>query len=320
LFNHLYASDFLADTTKNLIDTTSVNLSDFYRNNHFMDIASILPFHDQYLTWDTTVIHPYHFDLTKMQDTVTLVLANAKDCGFVIPVAGYATSDFGQRNRYRYHYGIDLKLNTGDSVVSAFDGIVRISHYSQSYGNCVVVRHYNGLETLYAHLSGRVVKCGEQVLAGQLLGYGGTTGHSTGPHLHFEMRYLGEPINPNTIINFEDSTHTLRSDTLHITADDFAYLSKFHAQTRLVRVRVRGRHGRYHYVYVRTSAYSRRYASRYGRDRRGGHRTFASYVIHRGDTISQIAVRNGTTINRICQVNRISRNAKLRPGQRLKLK
>jgi hypothetical protein len=319
LLNNLYASDFLVDTAKNLIDTNSVNLSDIYHNNHFLDIASILPFHQAYLTWDTVTVHPYHFDLTKMTDTVTLVLADHKDCGFVIPVAGYVTSNFGQRTRSRYHYGIDLKLDRGDSVAAAFDGVVRISEWNGGYGNCVVIRHYNGLETLYGHLSERKVVTGQTVKAGQLVGLGGTTGHSTGPHLHFEVRYLGMAIDPNKIIDFNDtSRHTLKGDTLALTSSDFEYLVKFHSQV----YRVKHRHGRRgHYYYTYTYAAARSAGSSHST--RHGHnvgRSANSYTIRSGDTMSKIAMRNGTTINRLCQLNRISRNSTLHPGKKLKLK
>jgi hypothetical protein len=325
LLNNLYASDFLVDTAKNLIDTNSVNLSDVYHNNHFLDIASILPFHSTYLTWDTTTIHPYHFDLTKMTDTVTLVLADHKDCGFVIPVAGFVTSPFGQRTRSRYHYGIDLKLDRGDEVSAAFDGVVRISEWSSSYGNCVVVRHYNGLETLYAHLTTRKVVCGQQVKAGQLLGLGGTTGRSSGPHLHFEVRYKGQAIDPNRIIDFNDTTHhTLKSDTLNLTAADFTYISEFHSQQgRRIKHR-HGRRGHYHYTYTYAApAHSSRHhhgSSHSTASSTHVSYTHSAYTIRRGDSMSKIAVRNGTTVNRICQLNRISRNATLKPGHKLKLK
>jgi murein DD-endopeptidase MepM/ murein hydrolase activator NlpD len=241
-----------------------------------------------------------------MTDTVVLVLTDHKDCGFAIPVAGYVTSNFGKRNHTRYHYGIDLKLDRGDTVVSAFDGVVRISEWSASYGNCIVIRHYNGLETLYGHLNYRKVTCGQYVKAGELIGYGGSTGRSTGPHLHFETRYLGQPIDPNTVINFDDTTkHELRSDTLKLTSDNFEYISEFKAQEAryLAHHHRHGRHGR-HYAY--NSGVSK-----------SGHH---GYTVRRGDTISKIAMRNGTSVNRICQINRISRNSKLKPGKKLKVK
>jgi len=320
LLNNLYASDFLVDTAKNLIDTTSVNLSDVYHNNHFLDIASILPFHQVYLSWDTTTIHPYHFDLTKMTDTVTLVLANHKDCGFVIPVAGYVTSPFGQRNRNRYHYGIDLKLDRGDDVAAAFDGVVRISEWSSSYGNCIVIRHYNGLETLYGHLSKRMVTPGQQVLAGQEIGLGGSTGHSSGPHLHFEVRYKGEPIDPNKIIDFEDTAHhTLKTDTLALSASDFTYIEKFHSQMgRKIRHK-HHRHGHVYYTYTYANPSHGSRSRSHGHTRGSEKNTAHVYTIHRGDSMSTIASRHNTTVNRLCQLNRISRNSKLMPGHKLKL-
>lgn len=281
LFNHLYASDFLVDTARNVVDTAAINLSDFYHNGHLVDLANLLPFHHYYMNWDTTMVHPYHFDATRMTDTVTLYLADNADCAFVAPVAGYVTSNFGPRSR-RYHYGIDLKLNTGDTVVSSFDGMVRFTGYQPSgYGNVIVIRHYNGLETVYGHLSKIGVKPGDIVRAGEYVGLGGSTGRSTGPHLHFEVRYLGAAINPNDIIAFTDSgEHALKNEQFHVCKHTFGYLKK-----------------------AKTTSYASRY-----------------YVVKRGDTLSKIAARNKTTVNRLCQLNRVSRNSTLRPGQKLKIR
>lgn len=324
LFNHLYASDFLVDTAKNLIDTTAVRLTDIQQNPAIFDIASILPFHDHYLIWDTTVVHPYHFDLTRMHDTVTLVLTDHYDCSFVAPIAGVMTSGFGIRvaprfhyvkrgkrgrmHRYfsgygaQYHFGVDLALHKGDSVYAAFDGIVRYSSYNMGgYGNCIVIRHYNGLETLYGHLSGRIVTPGQVVKAGELIGFGGSTGYSTGPHLHFETRYKGEPIDPTTFIDFKDSTYHLKNDTLLVTRKSFEYFSKPSA-----RYAVRGHHRRYgHYTSTATTA------GAYGAK---------TYTVRKGDSLYTIASRNGTTVNRVVQVNGIGRGTKLRPGQKLVIK
>ncbi len=320
LFNHLYANDLLVDTAKNLIDTTAVKVADFQQSQSIFDIASILPFHDHYLIWDTTSVHPYHFDLTHMQDTVTLVLADHSDCAFMAPTAGFITSGFGVRvapnyryvkgkrgkmQRYftgygtAYHYGVDLALHKGDNVCAAFDGIVRYSAYNTGgYGNCVVIRHYNGLETLYGHLSGRIVTPGQSVRAGELIGYGGSTGYSTGPHLHFETRYLGEPIDPTTFIDFKDSTYHLKSDTLLISKESFYYFSR--GSNAYAVKRGRFAHGR-HYATTVTKA------PKY-------------YTVRKGDTIYAVANRNGVTVNRLMQVNGISKNSGLRPGQKLVLK
>lgn len=117
------------------------------------------------------------------------------------PRVGPVNSKFGWRDG-RMHKGIDINLHKGDAVVAAFDGMVRIAHAKGAYGNVVIIRHYNGLETVYAHLSKIKVKPGQVVLAGQLVGLGGSTGRSSGPHLHFEVRFKGQALNPSSIISF----------------------------------------------------------------------------------------------------------------------
>jgi len=179
-----------------------------------------IPAYDTYCSWNTERVHPYKDDLRFMKDTVILALA-PDSCDFVSPYTGRKTSDFGYR-RYRYHYGVDIKLYRGEEVKSAFEGIVRIAHYDGDYGKVVVVRHNNGLETLYAHLSKLNVKEGDKVEAGDVVGLGGNTGRSTGSHLHFEARYKGEPIDPNALIEWE--TGYLCHDTLALNREHFEYL------------------------------------------------------------------------------------------------
>ncbi len=126
--------------------------------------------------------------------------------GYVAPVKGRLTSPYGWRARFgRMHRGVDLNLRVGDSVVAAFDGKVRLVKYEAAgYGHYVVIRHDNGLETVYGHLSRTLVKPGQRVRAGQLIAKGGNTGRSTGPHLHFETRFMGLAVNPEAIIDFEN--------------------------------------------------------------------------------------------------------------------
>lgn len=126
--------------------------------------------------------------------------------GYVAPVKGRLTSGFGYRPRFgRMHKGVDLNLRTGDSIVAAFDGRVRISSYNAGgYGYYLVIRHDNGLETVYGHCSRLIAKKDQYVRAGQLIALGGSTGRSTGPHLHFETRFMGIAINPASIIDFDN--------------------------------------------------------------------------------------------------------------------
>lgn len=152
-----------------------------------------------------------HYRHTSAVQADTLYLGE-----YVHPAKFAVTSNFGKRRR-RMHYGIDLGYPTGTPVVAAFDGIVRVSKSnSGGYGNLIVLRHGNKLETYYAHLSKRLVNPGQLVHAGDTIGLGGNTGRSYGSHLHFETRYLGTPFNPTKIIDFKN--YTLISDTLYTTA------------------------------------------------------------------------------------------------------
>ena len=125
--------------------------------------------------------------------------------GFHMPVPGKVTSNYGYRPKFRrMHRGVDMRLKTGDNVYAAFSGRVRIVNYeANGYGNYVVIRHDNGLETVYGHLSAHKVKRGDYVNAGDVIGLGGNTGRSFGAHLHFEIRYMGVAINPADVVNFE---------------------------------------------------------------------------------------------------------------------
>ena len=132
---------------------------------------------------------------------------------FCFPVKNTKTSNYGWRWN-RGHHGVDIALRTGDPVHAAFDGTVRIAARMGGYGNCVVLRHPNGLETLYGHLSKINVRHGQPVKAGDVIGHGGSTGNSTGPHLHFECRFLYQTFDPEWLLDFEH--YGLRTHRLHL--------------------------------------------------------------------------------------------------------
>lgn len=181
---------------------------------------------DYYSLWSTTKINPYEIDGEKFADTLALSLTfNNPSLDWSLPIPNTeVTSSFGMR-RWRWHYGDDLRLNTGDSVRVAFDGIVRLARYDRyGYGNYILVRHYNGLETLYGHLSKRLLEPGDVVKAGDVLGLGGSTGRSSGPHLHFEIRYAGNAIDPKEVFDFDNDT--IRTTTMIVTPETFSYLTE----------------------------------------------------------------------------------------------
>lgn len=160
------------------------------------------PASEYYQNFDTSSCHYWLMESLFLRTETQLTLAWNSTCDYVHPFLGRVTSKFGKRRR-RMHYGIDIDLETGDKVLAAFEGMVRYAKYNPSYGNLVVIRHPNGLETYYAHLSAIDVSAGDYVQAGQLVGLGGNTGRSYGAHLHFEVRFLGVPIDPALLIDFE---------------------------------------------------------------------------------------------------------------------
>ena len=170
---------------------------------------------EEYDIWSNTSINPYNVSLVGMKDTIKLDVS-----GYCPPSVKHVTSNWGFR-KWKFHYGIDLKVHRGDTVKSAFDGTVRITRRDRGYGYFVVVRHDNGLETLYGHLNKILVKPDQRVKAGEAVGMGGNTGRSTGYHLHLEFRYLGNPINPNDIVDFQ--THQVKKPVLVISSNTFAY-------------------------------------------------------------------------------------------------
>jgi murein DD-endopeptidase MepM/ murein hydrolase activator NlpD len=252
----------------------TVNIYQEMLNDHSDDLMENHPADDIYNNmWTSDHVNPYKIPIDSLPDSVRI------DCShFVVPVHGVVTSVFGPR-RYRFHYGIDLRLNVGDSVRSAFSGKVRIIDYeARGYGNYIVIRHDNGLETVYAHLSSVLVAINQTVTAGQLIAFGGNTGHSTGPHLHFETRYIGNAINPANIIDFNTGL--------------------VHAKTFLLTKK-----GSFYYQHeIKTFAMAR------------------YYKVRKHDTLTKIAIRNGTNVKALCRLNGIKTKTKLKPGQRLRIR
>lgn len=243
-----------------------------------------------YSIWDTHRVNPYRVDGRSYRDSLKLHLTDpprqryAKMPLLTTPI----TSGFAFRG-YRWHYGMDLDLETGDSVKTVFDGVVRIQAWDGGgYGNYILVRHYNGLETVYGHLSKALVTVGTFVKAGQLIGYGGSTGRSTGSHLHFEVRYQGNPINP--VLMYDFPGYKLRKDNFTITSQLFNY-------------------------------YSRALGHRSGGSHSGSPSRARQVVTHKvrsGDTMSEVAERYGVRVSTLKKLNPGVRT--LQPGKKLRIK
>lgn len=235
-----------------------------------------------YASFDTSAIHyPKSFN---PDSNVVLPLVNGKRGKFVCPLTDFhISSRFGPRRR-RFHYGIDLAMPTGTPVYSAFDGTIRVAKRNKSYGNLVVIRHDNNIETYYAHLSRIDVRPGQHVKAGDQIGLVGNTGRSFGSHLHFETRYLGSAMNPEALVDFE--AKKLVCDTLNVNSSLF-------------------RHKNSNAQYARNSA-----------AKRGG----KYHTVRKGDTLGAIAARNHTSVKRLCQLNGIRQSSTLRLGQKIRVR
>lgn len=156
-------------------------------------------------------------ELFARRSEIVLDLANIEEGDFVFPLrGGRLLSPFGRRSG-RMHTGMDLKINRRDTVVAAFDGIVRMAGWSRGYGNVIVIRHYNGLETVYAHNSKHLVHSGDHVTAGMPISITGETGRATTDHVHFEIRVNGKPIDPRLVIDF--NTQSLLQKCLVFSPD-----------------------------------------------------------------------------------------------------
>lgn len=237
-----------------------------------------MPGYNLYQNFDIISIHYRHVG-SAARDTINL-------SGYHHPAQYKKTSDYGWRRR-RMHRGVDLGYPVGTPVASAWDGIVRISKGSNTggYGNLVVIRHNNGLETYYAHLSRRLVNPGQMVKAGDIIGLGGNTGRSYGSHLHFEVRYLGTDINPNKIINFE--TYHTKYDTLYISG--FNVSTPTPSQEQLQQQ-------------TQPTTVSAQY-----------------YKVRRGDNLGKIAQKYRTTVSKLKKLNHL-RSDFIREGQRLRVR
>lgn len=211
------------------------------------------------------------------------------------------TSNFGRRWG-RMHKGIDVKVYIGDTIRAAFSGKVRIVRYeANGYGNYVVIRHYNGLETIYGHMSKQLVEENQTVRAGEPIGLGGNTGRSTGSHLHFETRLCGVALNPALLFDFRNQDVT--GDTYLFRRDTYDNESELANKDR----------GKVDNDYASTS---KRNSS--GNNKNNDSGDIRYHKVQKGETLSSIAKKRGTTIEELCKLNHLTKKMRIRPGQILR--
>lgn len=215
--------------------------------------------------------------------------------GYHMPCPGRVTSNYGYRAKFgRMHKGIDLQIRSNDTIRAAFDGKVRLTNYeAKGYGNYVIIRHPNGLETVYGHLNKALVKADQVVKAGQPIALGGSTGRSTGPHLHFETRFMGYAINPSAIFDFANQcTHT----------DEYTFSKNTYTKAR-------------NYAPKRNMAKADK-----ENPYKGSTSSRSTYTVRKGDTLSSIARSYGLSATTLRKLNDMGSTDVIKVGQVLKLK
>ncbi|MCI5876670.1 MAG: M23 family metallopeptidase [Prevotella sp.] len=253
------------------------------------------PSADLYNEWSNKYAHR----ATELPDSFRIDLRH-----FCMPTPSrIITSNFGARWG-RQHKGLDIKVYIGDTIRAAFSGKVRIVKYEKAgYGKYIVIRHPNGLETIYGHLSKQLVKENQNVRAGEVIGLGGSTGRSSGSHLHFETRLCGVALNPAIFFNFREQD---------ITCDSYMFRKDTYADDGDEATRLRGKYkDSYTRAEVRGEApYETEQAIHTGEK--------LYHKVARGETLSSIAAKRGVSIDDLCRLNHVRKNTRLRPGQILR--
>ena len=262
----------------------------YYKTPSFQQVSGV---YDS--NWDDNSTNPYGIEQKDLPDEWAIWLVDSLDqyhCPFQGSV--YHRGKFGVR-RGRRHQGVDIPLKTGDPVYATFTGKVRVSKYWGAFGNLVVIRHDNGLETFYAHLSKRNVEVGDWVNAGDVIGLGGSTGRSTGPHLHFETRHNGFAFDPQWLIDFEKGT--LRHRLFVLKKKYFNIYSNYEQdfEDELKNEEDDKKED------------AEKEAMRW-------------YTIKSGDTLGRIAINNGTTVNALCKLNGIKSTTTLKIGRKIRVR
>lgn len=254
------------------------------------------PSAELYDDWNNTYAHK----ATELPDSFRIDLRH-----FHMPTTSrVVTSNFGSRWG-RQHKGIDLKVYIGDTIRSAFSGKVRMVKYERGgYGKYIVIRHSNGLETIYGHLSKQLVEENQVVRAGEVIGLGGNTGRSTGSHLHFETRLCGVALNPAILFDFRAQD---------VVADSYLFRKNTYMAESSEANRLRGKIGNGSYTREEVQG-----EMAYGSETEQVAEEKQYHKVAKGETLSAIAKKRGVSVSSLCKLNRISKRTRLRPGQILR--
>lgn len=259
-----------------------------------------LPAEDLYADWENKYAHR----ATQLPDEYKIDLRD-----FCMPTPSRViTSNFGPRWR-RQHKGLDIKVYVGDTIRSAFSGMVRMVKYEAAgYGKYIVIRHDNGLETIYGHLSKQLVKENQRVKAGDVIGLGGNTGRSFGSHLHFETRLCGVALNPAIMFDFRAQD---------VTGDFYVYRKSTYARDAAEATRLRGvrGNGSYDPADVHSTAAAKDRNSGTAKQKSYASATRKVHKVKKGETLYRIATKYGVSVEQLRKLNGLKKNSNIRQGQ-----
>lgn len=253
--------------------------------------------------WDITSINPYKVPLDSLPETWTLWLVDELS-GYHAPCdEGRISSNFGIRHGRR-HQGMDLSMPTGSKLFATFDGKVRLATYKNGYGYLVIIRHDNGMETFYGHMSQIDVKPGDVLRSGDVIGLSGNTGRSTGPHLHFECRYQGLAMDPARIIDFSNGNLKQRMVVLKSRYFDATsrYDQDFDEEFLLVEDDAKA-----------LEEYKKKQAE-------AARKAMVWHTVRSGEVLGAIARKYHTTVANICRLNGIKNPNSVRAGRRIRVR
>jgi murein DD-endopeptidase MepM/ murein hydrolase activator NlpD len=245
--------------------------------------------------------------------TLELIVCNEKAC---YSWYGSFTSPFSWRWG-RMHKGMDTHLQIGDTVRASFNGIVRYSMFNDhGYGNAVVIRHFSGIETLYGHFDSLIAQPGQLVMAGEPIGLGGTTGRSTGPHLHYETRLHSSPFDPEKIFD-KTQNMALRDTLVSLKKSEFYYADNAHFK-HAAKTTVPKDHDEIGDHKSKSKGKGKNKGK--GKDKDKNKKGSKVHIVKSGETLSSIARKHKTTVAKLIKLNKLKNANQLKIGQKLKVK